>query len=203
MRNVLVAAVAVVLAFFSNQAFAADNLSPTDDAFTQSSLPNNSFGNNVGLTAANQYGTVQNSYLNFDLSQYATISSAYLNLYKNLGTGTIPVNVYATTPGWSESTLTWNTQPAPTSGAVTVNVGTNAWYVWNVTSFAQAAVGSDLSLVLTAASGSKRFYSDDNTNGLLPYLSVTGTAPVAPEPISAGLFLLGGGVLAAIRRRKA
>lgn len=194
MKKTLVLAMVLVSACLG-QVFAED-LSPTDDAATLSSLPDNNFGTiHVNLWTS----PTARSYFIFDLSDYASIDSAKLYLYKKTGTGTTSVSAYSTSSAWTEGSLTWNNQPSLQGTPVTTSVGTNGWYFWDVTSFAQAAAGNTLALGLTST-GVQRTFSSAEDTGNWPYLRVVGTA--APEPVSSALFVLGGGLLAAYRARK-
>lgn len=175
----------------------ADNLTPTDDAFVESTYPDNNFGNNVNLGVGVIASLTDISFLKFDLTDYASIISASLYLYKKTGTGTVSVTAYSTSTDWNETGLTWNNKPAISGvSAITSTGSANTWYAWNVTSFAQAAAGDQLSLAMTSG-GYRVFHSSEGT--FSPYLSVNGT--LVPEPLSCALFALGAVTLAMRRKR--
>jgi len=78
------------------------------------------------------------------------------------------------------------------------SVGSLDWYSWNVTSWADLAVGDEFSLGLTST-GSRTFLTSESPINK-PYLRVTGT--LVPEPVSTVLFITGGSVLLVRRIRK-
>jgi len=73
-------------------------------------------------------------------------SSAKLRLFGNFtaASGASPVTVHAEdTDSWTETGLTWNTQPAVGSAVVTVPVGLTAQYwEWNLTAFVQNQIAT-------------------------------------------------------------
>jgi hypothetical protein len=185
--------------FCFNQAF-ADNLSPTDDAYTYSLTPKANYGDSPVLDVGKSV-TTYNSYLQFDLSSYSVgINSAYLYLYQNFGASSANINAYLTLNSWNEDDITWKNQPSVSGTPVTVSVGSGiGWYYWDVTSLAQSAAGNSFSLALTSNDYAHMFFSSESLI-CKPYLAVTGTT--APEPVSTILFITGGTVLLARRLRK-
>jgi hypothetical protein len=200
MKKIAYLLVAVGL-FCFNQAF-ADNLSPTDDAYTSSFFLNTStnYGDSAVLDVGKS-GTTYNSYLQFDLSSYSVgIGSAYLYLYQNFGVSSANINAYSTSNSWNEEDITWKNQPSVSGTPVTVSVGSGiGWYYWDVTSLAQSAAGNSFSLALASSDYTHMFFSSESLV-CKPYLAVEGTT--APEPVSTILFITGGTVLLARRLRK-
>ncbi len=99
----------------------------------------------------------RNAHLKFDLTPVATVSAATLKLYVSSVNSdpTRTISVYsATTAGWSEGTVTWNTAPGLlnliTTFTVTNTPGT--WYNLDLTGYIQgkkAAGVNAISFVLT------------------------------------------------------
>lgn len=193
-----------IIAAFSGTAFAQVDsfLNPVDDAYTWYLHPDSNFGIENRLITNDNF----QSFLKFDLSGLNTIENAALWLYNFRGPDN-DVSVYETTDGWNQADITWNTQPALGDFVSSTTVGAKGWYSWDITSYAQAAQGAGadyLSLALISGgkgtSNREMFRSEEaSRDSRHPYVAVTAT----PEPISAGLFLLGGGALAVIRRKKA
>jgi hypothetical protein len=206
MKRTNVLSVLFGLAFIS-QTFAATTvqLNPTNDAFTQNTLPTTNFGNNVNLSVINVSGIISQSYLQFDLSGYSNIESAYLCLYESYGPGSYLISVYSTTTNWTESTLTWNNQPALTGASVSLPSNTANPYSFDVTSFAQAAAGGSLSLGIKGATSSTTTFrsSENSLTTATPCLLVTCTPPPAiPAPGSLVLVALGLLGLAVVSRQE-
>ncbi len=204
MKKMIGFLVLVSLAFFSPAW--ADIYSPTDDAYVLSRNPavtGNGGTFNIGVTAVSGF---QRTFLKFDLSSYASIESATLNLYAYTVTGAydvLPViSAYSTSNSWSETSVTWNNQPAYSGSPVNTTLGRNAgWYTWDVTSLADTAAGDMFSLVMLGPYTVRGFYSDESTFAAYrPYLDVTGTAASVPEP--GILLLLVPGLVGAITFRR-
>ncbi len=233
LRYIFVSLVIVI----SMPAWAASyTLGPTDDAFVYAAQPDTNYGTLSGLaTGWNWPGTSDTwvTYLKFYLNAIPgneSITDATLNLYQFLGGGyaQIGTNLYRIANDiWSESTVTWNTQPSIVTlyGAVGGDLlGSNAngwayqgWSSWNLFQAGawNAAVDRQdgyLTLLLFETAGgtqSHNFCSRETdptycpaSAGHQPYLAVTTTAAVVPLPPSLWLFVSAlVGMLALARRR--
>jgi len=113
--------------------------------------PNNNFGTATTLSVrSTTTGNPENNYrtlVRFNLSSLpsgATILSATLRLRMNQApSASRSYDAYRVTASWSETTITWNNQPAVAAGATsTTDTGTTSdvWLEWNVTSDVQAFI---------------------------------------------------------------
>lgn len=174
------------------------SLAPVADAEVASGSASTNFGTGSNLfiqssTATGTFG-VERGWLKFDLSAIpagSTISSASLQLWNWKSTGpALPVEVdSATNDTWTETGITWNSQPA-VGGAIdtqTLASGTtNTWYSWNVTSFVQSEFGGDkvASLLVRAsdeaqAGGPSYAFDTKEFGSNAPVLRVTTQGTVA------------------------
>lgn len=97
-------------------------LSPIQDAFVDSNIPDSNFGDEQVLVTLNQFQSGRNiySYLMFDISGIPAseaITNASLRLYQYDGAGFyVGTSAYHVSDDtWTESSLTWNTMPATSS----------------------------------------------------------------------------------------
>lgn len=127
--------------------FATVRLPAVDDAYVDSAAPNTNFGGSLNTylgDRASQLGGVCASFYQFDMSSVpanAEILNAELWLCKHEKYGTpqqtFTVTVHlVTTPGWSESVVTFNAPPGYASQPSSSSTGTfnpPGWEYWNVT----------------------------------------------------------------------
>jgi 2',3'-cyclic-nucleotide 2'-phosphodiesterase / 3'-nucleotidase / 5'-nucleotidase len=128
------------------------SLAPVADASVSSANPtSNTNSTTLFVESATSGFGDERSWLRFDLSSLpagATITSASLQLFCWSTAGlSLPTEVHGVSDDtWTESGITWNTQPALGAAldSQTLVAGTtNVTYSWNVTSFAQAELGGD------------------------------------------------------------
>ncbi|HUJ16750.1 MAG TPA: MBG domain-containing protein [Nitrospirota bacterium] len=123
-------------------------LAPVADAQVASGKPTTNYNTTnlyIQSSSMNSYGN-ERAWLKFDLSGIpsgATISGASLQLWDWKATGAaLPAEVRGGSDDtWTETGITWNTQPALGAAALdtqTLAAATaNLWYNWNVTPFVQ------------------------------------------------------------------
>ena len=113
----------------------ATALTPTADATTRQASPNSNYGSLSSLTTDSATSDDENFLIRFNLSGVTTadINRARLLFFATDGTDLSP-QYCGTTSGWSETGVTWNSQPVcGTSnvggGAIVAN---NSWVSYNV-----------------------------------------------------------------------
>ena len=106
------------------------------DANARESSPTTNFGLDSTLLVDSGTGVNVESYLRFTVSGVSgPVQSAKLRLYVDgNGSANAPA-VYATGNTWTETGLTWNNRPAPTSGVLDDKgaLAANVWAEYNVT----------------------------------------------------------------------
>ena len=167
------------------------------DTFVNQNAPNQNYGNQTFLAAAESSGNYADILIKFtgNIPQGANITSAKLKLYfynsPTNATNAINLSARLITENWSEQTVTWNTRPNYTTSysdkvTLTNNYG---WVVWDVTEGVQRWVnGSNANYGIAVlpdavtANTDKRFYSSDSSNASLrPILEVNYTTGEAPN----------------------
>ncbi len=155
---------AVVLSATVQQSTVAFSLAPVADAQVASGRPTSNYGTSTNLylqsSSTSSYGD-ERAWLKFDLSSLpagTNIGGATLQLWNFRAAGAaLAVEARgASDDAWTETGLTWNTQPTP--GAVldtqTLAQTTGLWYSWNVGGFVQQEWAGDkrVSILLKPAS---------------------------------------------------
>jgi hypothetical protein len=120
---------------------ATRTLFPNADAQVKSTEADANFGSAVGMLAGSDYGLISyRAFIGFDLSVLpanTTVISATLRAYQINSFGfepSYPMDIYRADGFWSESTLTWNNQPAVTATGHPIAVSNDpGWYEWDVT----------------------------------------------------------------------
>ena len=136
------------------------SLAPVEDSTVSSGNPTTNSGTSPTLFMQSGSGSFGNErdWLKFNLSGLpagATITAAQLQLYCWSAAATsLPVAVSGgDTDSWTESGITWNTQPTfgSTLAAQTLGAGvTNVYYSWDVTSFVQGKFAGNQLVSLVA-----------------------------------------------------
>jgi hypothetical protein len=123
-------------------------------------------------------------YLKFNLSGVSAIGSGILRLFGQQSgtTSSVPMDLLGVSgASWSESTLTWNNRPAPTTAtlATTNTIGSTArWYEWDITSFLQAEKSAGRNVVtlvlrMPTNSQSQMIFNSDEAASDQPELALT------------------------------
>jgi acid phosphatase type 7 len=148
---------------------------PTADTYAASDTPSTVLGSSTQIITDNS--PVKNLFMKFSVSGVGTgrVLSAKLRLYcvNPSGSGG---NFRGSDPGWSESSLTFNLQPA-ISGTIVSSLGavsSGQWYETDVTPLVQG--DGTVSIAATSTSSDGAYYSSrEGTAGLAPQLVVTTT----------------------------
>ncbi len=109
-----------------------------EDAYAKSTEPGTSFGSNSAFASGRSTGSINRSFIKFDLSSIPAanqVTSATLILHGGYVSTTAPqLGVYLINDNWNESTLTWNNQPTISAGlaAADTSIADIDVTVWNV-----------------------------------------------------------------------
>jgi hypothetical protein len=182
-------------------------ITPSQDAYADSSKPTANFGAGTTLGVANTATSIQTSYIQFDLSSIpagytsANIAKASLKLYVNsVAAGSF--NVDYIIGSWSEKTLTHNNAPALgntiVSGVALATSNKNSYLVIDITSALAAwldGVQANDGIALVANSPLlATFDSKENTaQSHPPELDVVFNGAITGVNTAAGSGLTGGG----------
>ena len=171
------------------------SIMPAADSQVASGKPTTNSGSATGMYVQSANGGTygnERAWMKFDLSGIpagATISGATLNTYCfGVAGASMPAALCGgTSDTWTETGITWNTQPAFDSALQTQTLSAssaNNWLAWDVTDFTQTKFGGNklVSLVIKpvtensadATSPSYRFDAKEYSGGSnAPYLTVT------------------------------
>jgi PKD repeat protein len=145
---------------------------PTDDAYVRSNFPDENTGTSPTLRAYKSSTAQTDSFLRFSVGAPAgSVSSVKLRLFVRDASPNGGV-LFTADPGWSESTLTWNSRPAigtttiASAGAVTLGT----WIEFDVTAIVTGQ--GPYSFVLRGASGDVAYYDSEEAANK-PQLVVT------------------------------
>ena len=145
---------------------------PTDDAYVRSNFPDENTGTAPTLRAYKSSTAQTDTFLRFAVgAPVGSVTSAKLRLFVTNASPNGGV-LFTADPGWSESTLTWNSRPTigtttiASAGAVTVGT----WIELDVTAIVTGQ--GPYSFVLRGASGDVAYYDSEETANK-PQLVVT------------------------------
>jgi hypothetical protein len=146
---------------------------PDADSYVKQSNPSANYGTATSLQVNGGSNPTVESFLRFTVTgTVGTIQSARLRIYVTTnGTQNGPV-LYATSPSWTETGITWNRRPARTGDIIDNkgSLGTNSWVEYDVASLVKG--DGTFSFVLAAdSSDGVRFSSRQGSQP--PQLVVT------------------------------
>jgi chitodextrinase len=124
------------------------------DARVAEAAPTTNYGSSYLRTDGGADPDVE-SYLSFNVTGISSsVLSAKLRVYAYTDTGNGPA-VYTTSSSWSETGITWNNRPAPTSAATDDKgaIAANSWVEYNVTPFVSGNGTYNFILATTSADG--------------------------------------------------
>jgi unsaturated chondroitin disaccharide hydrolase len=166
------------------------------DAFVRNgTYATTNYGGQTTMSVKNHpsAGYTRESYLRFDLATApAAIGSARLRLFGNLTetvAGGVAMQVYGVgNANWSESGITWNNRPAPSTGVLvtkTITGTTAAWYELDLTAYLQQqkSVGATVVTLLlrnAVAGNAQCVFSSDEATANRPELVIT---PAVATPV--------------------
>jgi chitodextrinase len=169
---------------------------PSDDATVDSSQPTVNFGTNSRLTVDNS--PLVHSLLKFTVAGTSGCPVAGAKLRLTVGSGTDDKSVYGgdvygTTNGWSQGTVTYNTAPAAgtKAGSVSGAVANDASYLFDVTPLVTGDGTVSFLVKSTNADGARYLSQESGTATTAPQLQVTcgttvdSTAPTRPGSLTA------------------
>ncbi len=162
----------------------------SSDAQVTEAEPDKNYGDTTYLQVDGNGNAHVESYILFAVSGLdGPVSSAILRLY-NRGNGSPNgPEVYGTDASWTETEITWNNRPAPTTSAFanTDNVGENAWIEYDVTSYVTGDGTYSFALVANSEDGLTFSSREDDQPPQLVVTTATNSVPVpdavqAPDP---------------------
>jgi hypothetical protein len=176
---VLATAAATVWALPSARAVSTTTVSPTADAFVNSSRPDGNFGTGSRLEVRS--GTRNRlTFIRFDGAAGTPTAIAILLQIHPTATPSAAISLSTSAAAWDERTITWNNAPVQSRALVSGELGTDGWLSFDVTDL---AIGGATSFVIGASPGfSDAFNARESGSTYAPRLVVT--SPDAPTTSS-------------------
>jgi len=154
-RGTIIVLVALVLALMvtlpgvpRTRAITPDTLTPTEDAFVDSTDPNGNFGSETVLAVYDDITptVLIYTYLRFDISTYEHVESATLRMYCEVSDDP-STDEYTlkevTNVAWDEDTVNHNNKPAVGDTLYEAVTGATGWKEWDVTDYVEESVLSE------------------------------------------------------------
>jgi hypothetical protein len=131
------------------------------DAFTLQDKPDDNHGTeNSIFVKRDSSGNIRRAWVKFPLPALPSgcmVTSAVLRLHVNIGPGTQTLAVYRAGAAWTETGITWNTEPPAAGMAVTADSTGAGWVQWTVTNLVTALYsGSNFGFSVRDATSSAR-----------------------------------------------
>jgi large repetitive protein len=120
----------------------SQTVTSSEDAFTLQDKPDDNHGteNSIFVKRDNN-GNIRRAWVKFPLPALPSgcmVTSAVLRLHVSIGPGTQTLAVYRAGAAWTETGITWNTEPAAVGMAVTADSTGAGWVQWTVTNLVTA-----------------------------------------------------------------
>ncbi len=188
--------------FSASAASVSCSIMVSEDSYSEESDPDTAVGSmNASLiTTSNTGGSKpaaanRNVYLKFDVRSYdlTTLTSAKLKMHINTVSNKADrtITVFPVASDWSESTLTWNSAPMPTTDAITTylqkyvkNANKDIWITIDVTDFVKEHFSEGVfSFMLSSDTGATKIDSRETLYSPSLEVSFTSENTVAPVTV--------------------
>jgi hypothetical protein len=121
----------------------SQTVTASGDAWLDENAPTNNFGTTAALDVQANGTKNRRALVTFALPPSfgagCSVTAATLRLFLNTTGGARQIDAYQASSSWSETAVTWNTQPSTTGTPASATSGAAAtWMTWNVLSIVQA-----------------------------------------------------------------
>jgi hypothetical protein len=143
------------------------------DTYVDQSKPTSNFGASSSLIVNGNNNPAKDIYIRFPVNNISgTVQRAILRIFATTNETKDGPAVYTTTSSWNETSVTYNTRPARTSGVLADAgaIGTGTWVEYDVTSAVRENGSYSFNLTATSSDGAT-FSSREGSNA--PQLVVT------------------------------
>ncbi len=158
------------------------------DARVEEHSPTTNFGTSPDLEVINANNRSMESYIRFTVSGISgVVQSATLRVYSTTDATKNGPAAYATNTTWTETGITWNNRPAPTSGVLDNKgaIGQNTWTDYNATALVKGN-GTFAFELAGDSNDNVLFSSRQGSNPPQLVITVSTSAPTATRTPSSG-----------------
>ena len=158
------------------------------DARVAAASPSSNYGSSSRLEI--DASPLTESFLRFSVSGVdGAVTSAKLRAWVTNASGNGP-EVYLSSTGWEESTVTWDTKPARTGGVLADagSLSASTWAEWDVTAAVTGNGTYSFKLVADSSDGTDLATKETGSNRPQLVVSVGTTPPPPPPPPAAGII---------------